>query len=305
MNTVELIDALLDDAQTRCIVAYIEGMKDGRALLEVGRRAAAVGKPLLLWKAGVTEQGARAAASHTASMTGSYDFYRAVFKQTGRVVHAVGWVPVTRIRGSTGPLAEWAGVRSQRPGCRLGAPPRQVARHVPCRGRDARSAPARGSCPCRPAGGPPASDGRPIPLPLGVVPVLRRSRGSRFAGSVVVDVRRAARRPAHAGRGPAARRAARRGGRPVRRPSGRPMPDAGTGRRRPTRRRRSGSRRSRPGCRRPGEPIRTEPRTTIGWMPDGVLHDPRLQHVHDHDPADASSGSAPAAPPTAGGPARR
>jgi acetyltransferase len=52
-------------------------------LLDAGRRALAAGKPVLLWKAGVTEQGARAAASHTASMTGSYDFYRAVFKQAG------------------------------------------------------------------------------------------------------------------------------------------------------------------------------------------------------------------------------
>ena len=85
VDTVELIDALLDDAETRCIVAYIEGARDGRALLDVGRRALAAGKPLVLWKAGVTEQGARAAASHTASMTGSYDFYRALFKQTGIV----------------------------------------------------------------------------------------------------------------------------------------------------------------------------------------------------------------------------
>ena len=34
------------------IVAYIEGSNDGRALLEVGRRALAAGKPLLLWKGG-------------------------------------------------------------------------------------------------------------------------------------------------------------------------------------------------------------------------------------------------------------
>lgn len=85
VDTVQLIDALLDDAGTRSIVAYVEGAKDGRALLDVGRRALAAGKPVLLWKAGVTEQGARAAASHTASMTGSYDFYQALFKQTGIV----------------------------------------------------------------------------------------------------------------------------------------------------------------------------------------------------------------------------
>ncbi|CAI8882358.1 acetate---CoA ligase (ADP-forming) [Burkholderia ambifaria] len=85
IDTVQLIDALLDDPQTRIIVAYIEGTRDGRALLDVGRRAMVAGKPILLWKGGVTEQGARAAASHTASMTGTYDFYRAMFKQTGIV----------------------------------------------------------------------------------------------------------------------------------------------------------------------------------------------------------------------------
>ncbi|SHK51516.1 acetate--CoA ligase family protein [Paraburkholderia terricola] len=83
IDTVQLIDALLDDPETQIILAYIEGTRDGRALLDVGRRAMAVGKPVLLWKGGVTEQGARAAASHTASMTGTYDFYRALFKQTG------------------------------------------------------------------------------------------------------------------------------------------------------------------------------------------------------------------------------
>jgi acetate---CoA ligase (ADP-forming) len=93
IDTVELIDALIDDPQTKTIVAYIEGTRDGRRLLEVGRRAMAAGKPVLLWKGGVTEQGARAAASHTASMTGTYEFYRALFKQTGivevREIHEV------------------------------------------------------------------------------------------------------------------------------------------------------------------------------------------------------------------------
>ena len=93
IDTVQLIDALVDDPETRVIVAYIEGARDGRRLLEAGRRALAAGKPVLLWKAGVTKQGARAAASHTASMTGSYDFYRALFKQTGiievKAIHEV------------------------------------------------------------------------------------------------------------------------------------------------------------------------------------------------------------------------
>ena len=85
IDTIQLIDALIDDEETRSIVVYIEGTSDGRALLDVGRRALAAGKPVLLWKGGVTEQGAKAAESHTASMTGTYDFYRALFRQTGIV----------------------------------------------------------------------------------------------------------------------------------------------------------------------------------------------------------------------------
>lgn len=85
IDAVEFMEALLDDTETRIIVAYIEGLQNGRALLEVGRRALALGKPLLVWKGGVTEQGAHAAASHTANMTGSYDFYQAMFKQAGIV----------------------------------------------------------------------------------------------------------------------------------------------------------------------------------------------------------------------------
>ena len=85
IDHVALIDALVDDEATRCILVYIEGTRDGRALLQAARRALAAGKPLLLWKGGVTKEGKRAAESHTASLTGVYDFYRAMFKQTGIV----------------------------------------------------------------------------------------------------------------------------------------------------------------------------------------------------------------------------
>jgi acetyltransferase len=85
IGTVEFIDALLEDEKTEIVVAYVEGLANGRALLEAGRRALVMGKPLLLWKGGVTAQGAHAAASHTANLTGSYDYYRALFAQTGIV----------------------------------------------------------------------------------------------------------------------------------------------------------------------------------------------------------------------------
>ncbi len=83
ISTPELIDYFLDDPQTKIVVSYIEGLSDGRALMTAGHKAARLGKPLLVWKAGRREQGARAVASHTASMTGRYDLYQAALKQAG------------------------------------------------------------------------------------------------------------------------------------------------------------------------------------------------------------------------------
>jgi acetate---CoA ligase (ADP-forming) len=83
LDTTELAQTLIEDAETRLLIAYIEGLRDGRALLDLGARALAAGKPLLVWKGGITRAGARAAATHTANLTGSYDYYRAAFKQAG------------------------------------------------------------------------------------------------------------------------------------------------------------------------------------------------------------------------------
>lgn len=85
LGCVDLIDALLDDPGTEIVMTYLEGLPDARALMQVGRKALALGKPLLVWKGGVTEQGARAAATHTGSIVGRADVYRALFRQAGIV----------------------------------------------------------------------------------------------------------------------------------------------------------------------------------------------------------------------------
>jgi acetyltransferase len=85
LGCVDLVDALLDDPGTEIVMAYLEGLPDARALMQVGHKALAMGKPLLVWKGGVTEQGARAAATHTGSIVGRADVYRALFRQAGIV----------------------------------------------------------------------------------------------------------------------------------------------------------------------------------------------------------------------------
>ncbi len=81
----QLLSAFLDDAGTSVIFAYLEGTPDARRLLDVGRKSLQTGKPVMIWKAATTEAGVKAAASHTANMTGSYDLYRAALRQSGLI----------------------------------------------------------------------------------------------------------------------------------------------------------------------------------------------------------------------------
>jgi acetate---CoA ligase (ADP-forming) len=79
----ELIVAFADDPATKVIFTYVEGVADGRAFMAALRKAVAAGKPVMVWKGGKTGQGERAAQSHTANLTSTYDVYRAALRQCG------------------------------------------------------------------------------------------------------------------------------------------------------------------------------------------------------------------------------
>ncbi len=68
------------DENTRCICMYIEGVDAGPEFIEACKRAY-VKKPIIALKAGVSERGTVAAASHTGSLAGSSKIYMAAFKQ--------------------------------------------------------------------------------------------------------------------------------------------------------------------------------------------------------------------------------
>jgi acetyltransferase len=77
-----LIDYLGDDPNTRSIVVYMESIGDARSFLSAAREVA-LNKPIIVIKTGRTEQAARAAASHTGSMSGSDDVLEAAFRRVG------------------------------------------------------------------------------------------------------------------------------------------------------------------------------------------------------------------------------
>jgi acetyltransferase len=85
IDTPELLSAFLDDPGTSAIFTYLEGTPNARRLLDVGRKSLQTGKPVMIWKAATTEAGIKAAASHTANMTGRYDLYRAALRQSGLI----------------------------------------------------------------------------------------------------------------------------------------------------------------------------------------------------------------------------
>ncbi len=78
----DLIYYLGDDPRTSAIVIYMETIGDARAFISAAREVALT-KPIIIIKPGRTEGAAKAAASHTGSLTGSDDVLEAAFKRCG------------------------------------------------------------------------------------------------------------------------------------------------------------------------------------------------------------------------------
>ncbi len=80
----ELLHYLSGDPQTRVVALYIESVRNGRSFMEA-LSACAAQKPVVVIKAGRTDAGRRATASHTGSMAGSDAVYEAAIRECGAV----------------------------------------------------------------------------------------------------------------------------------------------------------------------------------------------------------------------------
>jgi acetyltransferase len=78
----DLIYYLGDDPNTQSIVMYMESIGNARSLLSAAREVALT-KPIIAIKVGKTDAAAKAAASHTGSLTGSDEVLEAAFRRTG------------------------------------------------------------------------------------------------------------------------------------------------------------------------------------------------------------------------------
>ena len=80
-----VLDAFIDDPKTKILAAYIEGLAEGSNFGAVAARALAADKPLVVWKAGRSEDSAMSVISHTGRVAGAIDRYRALFRKHGVV----------------------------------------------------------------------------------------------------------------------------------------------------------------------------------------------------------------------------
>lgn len=80
LNVTDFLEYAISDPETRYILLYLEGLQDGQRFFHLLRQYTGV-KPVVMLKGGLSESGAGAAASHTASLAGSHQVWQALFKQ--------------------------------------------------------------------------------------------------------------------------------------------------------------------------------------------------------------------------------
>ena len=83
IDVAEVIKFYASEPEIRVIISYAEGIKNGNRMREALQAARHAKKPVIFMKVGSTEAGARAAASHTASLAGEDAIYDGLFKQYG------------------------------------------------------------------------------------------------------------------------------------------------------------------------------------------------------------------------------
>lgn len=80
----DFLEYVTSDPETKVILLYLEGLKNGQRFFRATREAVKV-KPVIILTAGLTESGAGAAASHTAALAGNRQVWQAFFRQTGAI----------------------------------------------------------------------------------------------------------------------------------------------------------------------------------------------------------------------------
>jgi len=102
ISIVDALEYLGEDPDTRAIILYIEGIREGRRFIETAKKITP-NKPVLALYVGGSEAGARSGMSHTGAMAGPDYLYDGIFKQAGVIrvqtieeLYTHGWALATQ-----------------------------------------------------------------------------------------------------------------------------------------------------------------------------------------------------------------
>ena len=85
LDVHDFLEYLAEDEETKAIALYVEGIDDGKRFMEIASKVSKT-KPIVILKAGRTEKGSHAIASHTGSLAGTYEIYNTAFKQSNVII---------------------------------------------------------------------------------------------------------------------------------------------------------------------------------------------------------------------------
>ena len=80
IDETDILEYLANDKDTKVICLYLEGIKNGKKFIKVLKEVTKK-KPIIAIKGGTSEQGSKAALSHTGSLAGDSKVYTGIFKQ--------------------------------------------------------------------------------------------------------------------------------------------------------------------------------------------------------------------------------
>ena len=83
LNMADFLDYMVEDPNTHAVMLFCEAVRNGPSFVAALDKARRIGKPIIAIKVGRSNAGSRASASHTASLSGSYTTYHAIFERYG------------------------------------------------------------------------------------------------------------------------------------------------------------------------------------------------------------------------------
>ncbi len=83
LGMADFLDYMIEDEHTSAVMLFCEAVRNGPKFVAALEKARRLGKPVIAIKVGRSAAGTRATASHTASLSGAYTAYRAVFERYG------------------------------------------------------------------------------------------------------------------------------------------------------------------------------------------------------------------------------